>query len=160
MENIKQFLIEAKKNTYANSKVLKTQSSRLGSEDYHYDGFVNGKKASYHDTYFGGERFIGEEIVYLEDKPVWGMNYYGYALVAQFYEDAIKKVLRPALLNVERSSLPLRGPNRFQTKDYIYTFESSGTLENFSGIEKIFKNNQLIYELRCSGGKIKRRTMF
>ena len=35
----------------------------------------------YHDTYFGGTNFMGEEVVYEDsDAPIWGMNYYGVTL--------------------------------------------------------------------------------
>ena len=34
-----------------------------------------------HDTYFGGVRFMGEEVVYRGiDTPKWGMNYYGVTI--------------------------------------------------------------------------------
>ena len=54
-----EFLIEAKKQTYANENVKKQLSSRKGSYDYEY------KKCemTYHDTYFGGTNFMGEEVV-------------------------------------------------------------------------------------------------
>ena len=60
MKRLKDFLIEAKKQTYANGNVKKVESSRLNSFDYEYtDGAM-----LYHDTYFGGTDFIGEEVVY------------------------------------------------------------------------------------------------
>ena len=31
----------------------------------------------YEDEYFGEDRFQGQEIVYQDNKPVWGMVYYG-----------------------------------------------------------------------------------
>ena len=72
-----EFLIEAKKQTYANSNAPKEAPSRLGSHDYEYS---NGK-LTYHDTYFGGTKFMGEEVVYDDDSiPFWGMNYYGITL--------------------------------------------------------------------------------
>lgn len=48
------FLINAKKATYANSKIEKVHSSRLGSNDYHYEEVIDNKKYTYHDTYFDG----------------------------------------------------------------------------------------------------------
>lgn len=72
MENFKKFLIEAKKQTYANGMVAKVNSSRLDSKDYEYKN----NNMIYHDTYFGGTNFIGEEVVYVDNKIYWGMNYY------------------------------------------------------------------------------------
>ena len=151
-----EFLIKAKKNTYANGKALRVESSRLGSKDYHYEDYIANKKACYHDTYFGGKRFIGEEVVYMDDKPVWAMNYNGYPLVESLSEEMMDNALRPALMQVgiDNSVLPLRGPCEFINGEYRYSFEQSGTMENFRGLERIYKNNVLIYELHCSGGII------
>lgn len=56
----------------------------------------------YHDTYFGGTQFIGEEVVYEagSEKPMWGMNYYGVTLDHELSEEAMDKALRPALMMV------------------------------------------------------------
>lgn len=155
--NLEVFLINAKKATYANSKIEKVESSRLGSNDYHYEEILNNKKYTYHDTYFGGTRFIGEEVVYCDNnKPQWGMNYYGVTLEKSMGEEAMDNALRPALMKVgeDKNIIPVRGPRKFENNGYIYTFEITGTIENFNGIEQIYKNNNLIYELHCSGGII------
>lgn len=152
-----EFLVKAKKNTYANGDSAKVYSSRLGSKDYHYEEMIDGKRFAYHDTYFGGEKFIGEEVLYVDDNPVWAMNYNGYSVVSDLSEETMDKALRPALMRVgeDKQVLPLRGPSEFINGEYRYTFSQSGTIENFTGIERIYKNDTLIYELRCSGGVIK-----
>lgn len=33
--------------------------------------------AMYHDTYPGGDKFVGEEALWIEQKPFWSMNYAG-----------------------------------------------------------------------------------
>ena len=151
------FLVKAKKNTYANGNAAKVNSSRLGSKDYEYEETINGKKICYHDTYFGGEKFIGSEVVYVDDKPIWAMNYNGYSVIENLSEEAMDNALRPALMmvGVDNSVLPVRGPSRFVNGEYKYAFEQSGTMENFIGVERIYKNDVLIYELHCSGGNIK-----
>lgn len=150
---IRDFLIEAKKSTYANGTAEKIESSRLGSKDYEY------KKDNmlYHDTYFGGTNFIGEEVVYIDNKIYWAMNYYGVTLDENLGEEAIDNALRPALMQVGVSEniIPVRGPREYKTGDFKYTFEVSGDLTNFSGIETIYKNDKKIYELKCNGGLIK-----
>ena len=150
---LKDFLIKAKKETYANANIEKVSSSRVGSSDYEFssDGMC------YHDTYFGGTRFIGEEVVYMngQDKPFWGMNYYGNTLDQSLSEEAMDKALRPALMKVgEDDVLPLRGPRHFVNDDYEYTFKVEGDLDNFNGVEEIRKDGKLIYQLRCNGGYI------
>lgn len=152
------FLIRAKKSTYANSEMEKVAESRVGSSDYNYEEIIDNKKYTYHDTYFGGIKFMGEEVVYCDDKkPIWGMNYYGITYDDSLGEEAMDNALRPALMKVgeDRNMIPARGPIKFENNGYIYTFKTNGTIENFDGIEQIYKDKNLIYELHCSGGLIK-----
>lgn len=155
--NLQEFLVKAKKSTYANGKAARVESSRPCSKDYHYQETDGKDTFVYHDTYFGGFNFIGGEVVYKNDKPIWGMNYYGISLDDNEYNDAIKNALRPALCLVGEDCkvLPLRGPKKFINNEYKYTFTCKGTLQNFSGEEKIYKKGKLIYKLLCNGGEIK-----
>lgn len=151
------FLIEAKKSTYANANIEKDSASRLGSNDYHYEVKLEGEMMRYHDTYFGGTRFIGEEVVYRESEtPKWGMNYYGITFDEDATEEMMDKVLREALSKVGEDStvLPLRGPSYFEKEGYTYTFQSNGTMENFTGVEQVYKDEILIFELHCHGGRL------
>ena len=151
--NLEKFLIEAKKQTYANDKIEKVVSSRLNSRDYEYKN----NNMIYHDTYFGGIKFIGEEVVYIDNEIYWAMNYYGVTLDESLGEEAMDKALRPALMKVgEDDILPLRGPKEFINGEYKYTFEVKGDLANFEGEETIIKVDEKIYCLKCHGGKIKR----
>lgn len=152
MKKIKEFLIEAKKQTYANENVERAKSSRLHSKDYEY------KKENmiYHDTYFGGTNFIGEEVVYVDNEVYWAMNYYGVTLDDTLGEEAMDKALRPALMMVGKDDIiPVRGPKEFNNGEYQYTFDVKGDLNDFNGVETIYKNNVKIYELRCNGGLIR-----
>ena len=150
-----EFLIEAKKQTYANEKVKKVSSTREGSYDYEYSD----KNMTYHDTYFGGTKFMGEEVVYSTDNiPIWGMNYYGVTLDESLSEEAVDKALRPALMHVglDKSIIPIRGPKEYINGEYKYTFSVNGDLDYFDGTETIFKNDDKVYVLKCHGGLIKR----
>lgn len=155
MEELHRFLIEAKKQTYANENVKKILSTRVGSYDYEYSS----KDMIYHDTYFGGTNFMGEEVVYLSshNTPIWGMNYYGVVLDPFLSEEVMDTVLRPALMRVgENNILPIRGPQEFIQNGYRYNFKVKGSLDNFEGEETIDINNDKIYVLKCHGGSIKR----
>lgn len=157
--NIKDFLIKAKTETYANASVPKSESSRTGSSDYYYEEFIDGKKYIYHDTYFGGTKFVGEEVVYIDnDIPVWGMNYYGNIIDENLSEDAMDKALRPALMEVGKddSILPVRGPRNYKNDGYEYSFSVNGDLKDFEGVEEIKKDGVVIYRLKCHGGIIKK----
>lgn len=153
MINIENFLIEAKKQTYANENVERVLSARKNSKDYEYkrDNMV------YHDTYFGGTNFIGEEVVYVDDKTYWAMNYYGVTLDETLGEEAMDNALRPALMNVgvDKDVIPVRGPKEMINGEYKYSFEVVGDINYFSGVEIIYKNDKKIYELKCHGGLVK-----
>ena len=148
-----EFLVKAKKSTYANSNAPKVLSSRVKSKDYE---FTDGDYI-YHDTYFGGVKFMGEEVVYYNDNILWGMNYYGVTLDDSLAEELMDKVLRVALMKVgkDKDIIPVRGPKEFVNEDYLYTFNVDGDMENFVGTEQIYKDKKLIYELKCHGGIIK-----
>ena len=148
-----EFLVKAKKATYAKVDAPKVLPSRLNSKDYE---FKDGNFA-YHDTYFGGINFMGEEVVYYNDNIFWGMNYYGVTMDSSLTEEMIDKVLRVALMKVgeDKKLIPIRGPKEFVNEDYLYTFNVDGDMGNFIGIEQIYKDDKLIYELKCHGGIIK-----
>ena len=149
---LKEFLIEAKKQTYANGNAKKMDSSRLGSNDYEYS---NGNMM-YHDTYFGGLDFNGEEVVYEDNIPIWSMNYRGETHDTSLSEEAVDKALRPALMLVGTDdTLPLRGPKEFVNGEYRYTFDVSGDLDSFFGDETIYKEDVKVYSLKCHGGRIR-----
>ena len=153
-QNLIKFLIEAKKQTYANENAKKSVSTRIGSHDYEYS-FEN---MTYHDTYFGGTKFMGEEVVYLDDTtPIWGMNYYGVTLDESLSEEAMDKALRPALMQVGNDDIiPVRGPKEYKNGEYKYVFKVLGDIDYFEGEEIIYKNDTKVYSLKCHGGIIKR----
>ena len=93
---IENFLIEAKKQTYANENSSKIGGLRLNSKEYGYkkDNMI------YHDTYFGGTNFIGEEVVYIDNQTYWAMNYYGTTLDEKLGEEVMDKALKTALMKV------------------------------------------------------------
>ena len=72
MENqsLHDFIVRAKAATYIGDgqRVL---SCRSGSHDLK---FSDGNFA-YLDSYFGGRDFVGEEVVYHDERHVWAMNY-------------------------------------------------------------------------------------
>src|SRR5262245_52784991 len=75
IDELNEFIVRAKSATYVGNGEP-VSPCRLGSHDLRFeDGWW-----AYHDSYFGGSDFIGEEVVYLEGRPVWAMNYYGRIL--------------------------------------------------------------------------------
>ncbi|MBI2409912.1 XRE family transcriptional regulator [Candidatus Kaiserbacteria bacterium] len=146
-DELAKFLDAANKSTYANKDAPKSASLRPSSEDYHFElGDL-----AYHDTYFGARDFIGEEVVYKISKPVWGMNYYGYLLNPDISADEVYTVLRSALYS---DTLPVRGPREHIRGTSKYANQVDGTLNRFSGEEKIYFDTELVYCCWYHGGSI------
>ena len=150
LESLATFLEEANLNTYANEKAEKVSPLRPGSRDYHFEK----GDLVYHDTFFGGKKFIGEEVIYKNNTPVWGMNYYGFTLNEFISEGLFDSILRPALMSGSGDNIPVRGPKEFINGEWKYTFTADGSLENFTGLEEISKNGEVVCRLHCHGGFI------
>jgi len=150
-DKLAQFLNAANKATYANKNAPKVAPSRLKSEDYHFeqDGLI------YHDTYFGGRDFIGGEIVYENEKPVWGANYFGFVLDENISEKDVYDFLRLALMQEYGDIIPVRGPAHFSADDKEYRFVVDGDLANFSGTEEISLGGKVVYQCHVHGGFVR-----
>lgn len=150
LKQLADFLEQANKSTYANKDAPKASSTRLKSEDYHFekDGLV------YHDTYFGSRDFIGEEVVYESSEPVWGMNYYGYILSDKTDHKELYAFLRDALIQTYSDIIPVRGPKNHQKGDWEYTNTVEGELNRFTGTEEIYRAGILVYRCYYHGGFI------
>lgn len=140
-----EFLIRAKRNTYA-GKGAETASSREKSHDLIYcEGDL-----MYYDTYLGGERFAGEEALWISGNPYWSMNYIGRVTGENFSGDFLKE----ALLQVP-FDMPFRGPESYSSGSYVYQCSVSGDFEWFQGEETICFNGVKIYECVFHGGLVK-----
>ena len=151
LEEIKKFLDKANKHTYANKNAQKAKSTRLNSEDYHFEE----GDLIYHDTYFGAKDFIGEEIIYKKGTPVWGANYFGFILKEDVDKKVVYDFLRRALMQSHKSEIPVRGSSDFSFEDWAYQFSVNGHLGNFSGEEKILFKGDVVYRCFVHGGFIK-----
>ncbi len=152
MENYRlaEFLEAANKATYANREAPKVESLRPASEDYHFEQ----GNLVYHDTYFGSRDFIGEEIIYEDGRPVWGMNYYGHVLKESISTQDAYAILRPALMQEYDDILPVRGPREYIEDNKRYINNVDGELDRFSGTEEIYIDNEVAYRCWYHGGLI------
>ena len=143
-KKIVDFLIRAKRATYA-GKGAETASSRIKSHDLVY----RENDLMYYDTYLGGEKFAGEEALWIADVPYWSMNYVGRVTGSPFSGDFLKE----ALLHVPEDA-PYRGPVQYENGDYAYFCSVEGEPDWFQGRETIEYKEQLIYECFFHGGLI------
>lgn len=147
-ENIEQlieFRLEANVNTYA-AYAKETESTRMDSHDFNYS---NGSY-TYHDTYVGGEQFAGEEAIWYKGKAQYAMNYGGRVIGQQFSGDFLKEALRSA-----DRKMPFRGPEYYQSGEYIYKCNVVGDFTWFQGYEEIYCDNEKVYECYFHGGLMK-----
>ena len=149
-QNLNKFLKEAKINTYAGGGEGGEIKLKDGGKKFEY------KKGSfcYQDIYFGFNPFIGQEIIFYNQKPVWSMNYYGQVIIKAVPAEKVYLFLRQALSKVTEVK-PFRGPASFNKDNFKYTNSIKGQVENFSGQEKIFYKEKLVYKLKYHGGFIK-----
>lgn len=139
-----EFLIRAKKATYA-GKGAETTSSREKSHDLIYrDGDY-----MYYDTYLGTGKFAGEEALWIKDIPYWSMNYIGRVTGENFSGDFLKE----ALLFVPEDK-PFRGPEKYTNGDYTYDCKIDGDYKWFNGRETISYKGEEIYECIFHGGLV------
>ena len=150
LKELSDFLREANKQTYANASASKASPTRQGSKDYHYES----PPFAYHDTYFGGRKFIGNEVIYHNGIAVWGMGYHGEALIEELDERALDKCLRTALMQEDANILPIRGPASYSLESMHYRFAVTGGLDSFKGIEEISQDDRVIYRCDVHGGLI------
>lgn len=138
------FLVCAKKSTYP-AGINKVQATRIKSTDLSYEE----NPYKYYDTYLGGERFSGEEAIWLHDNPIWSMNYSGRELGDNFNNSFLKEVLSKV-----SADFPYRGPRIYIKGDYCYHCKINGEFVWFQGYEDIFCLNEKIYECYFHGGVI------
>ena len=146
---LNKFLVKAKIATYAsegeaNERVLEDGAKELTFEN---------KNFRYRDRYYGFNPFVGEEIVWHNDKIVWSMNYFGKISSDVVSGKEVYKFLQSAMRQVKEDR-PFRGPNNFKSGDFEYIDESTGDFHNFTGIERILFKGQEIYRLNYHGGSI------
>jgi hypothetical protein len=150
IDQLNEFIVRAKAATYIGDGIH-AAPSRAGSHDLRFE---DGDWA-YHDSYFGGTDFIGQEVVYWNERAVWAMNYYGRIL----YDDQITaaeagQMIKSSLSRMYREGRFLGG---FEHKEngLIYVDLSQGTIEYFQGRETIRRDQLIVYELEYHGGLIR-----
>jgi hypothetical protein len=151
VEALEDFIIEAKAVTYMGGKHPLTAPTRPAAKDIAYDK----GRFRYLDSHFGGTDFLGQEVVWQDDVPVWAMNYYGRIIdPARFDGERAGIVIKQALtaLYQERRFL---GDFTYQHTLGEYIDQSMGDYRSFLGVERILVEDRLVYQLDYQGGLIK-----
>lgn len=148
-EELLQFLLKARTKTYAGSGG-KVQPAFNGSTQLEYrEG-----EWFYRDVYYSGNKiFMGVDAVYFQDKPVWSSSYYG--TFKKMTEEELDKILREALLTNWQDTRIWKHVE-WEKDEYKYTCQPDfeGSIEEISGVEKIFKGGKEVYKFYFAGGLI------
>ena len=144
------FIVRAKAATYVGSGEH-VEPSRPSSHDLR---FSDGKWA-YLDSYFGGTDFIGEEVVYFDEKPVWAMNYYGRILRDDLLTGAQAGQMIKASLSRMYQEGRFLGGFEYAENDLTYVDTSEGEPNSFHGREFIRRGQDVAYELVYHGSLIR-----
>jgi len=144
------FIVRAKSATYVGSGAH-SLSHRPGSHDLEF----HDSDYAYLDSYFGSADFIGEEVVYYQDRPAWAMNYYGRILQpGRITAAQAGQVIKESLTCLYREGRFLGGFEHV-TGLGVYHDSNQGDFTSFTGREWITIEGETVYELHYHGGLIK-----
>jgi hypothetical protein len=144
------FIVEAKRATYVGNGSV-AESSREGSQDLTY---ARGAWR-YRDSYFGGTDFIGQEVVWLCDEPVWAMNYYRYITQPELIDGARAGATIQGALSAMYGEGRFLGDFDWSGPHGRYVDRSEGNAHHFRGRESIAVGGVEAYALDYHGGLIK-----
>jgi len=145
LEDLKEFIVEARKNTFAGGASSVSNLRLLASTQLEFQRGVY----FYRDVFFSGEkRVVGQEIVYQDSKPVWGMSYIGSTI-----GKAEINFLKESLLELA-DKCRFGAPSEYVKRELKYQDRGQGNLDSFSGTEEIFLEGKNIYQLSYNGGII------
>lgn len=143
-------VVRAKAATYVGGGT-KAGSSRPGSHDLTWsDGAWR-----YRDSYFGGSDFIGQEVIWFHDEPVWAMNYYGYIRHPDLIDGQRAGETIKAALSAMYSQGRFLGGFEWTGNHGTYHDVSSGDVTHFHGREVILVEGKEAYALDYFGGLVK-----
>jgi len=150
IDELVNFILRAKRASYVGGgKTLLPY--RLGSHDLQFQI----ADWTYHDSYFGDNDFMGEEIVYHRGIVVWGMNYFGRIIQPEKISSSqAGEVIRQSLTRMYQTGRFLGG-FMYSVNEFTYKDQNEGDPLYFTGRESIEVEGQVVYSLDYHGGLIK-----
>jgi len=143
-------IVRAKAATYVGDGT-KVSPSRQGALDI---GWSEGPWR-YRDSYFGGTDFLGQEVLWRDEVPVWAMNYYGYVQRPDLIDaQRAGETIKAALSAMYRQGRFLGGFD-WSGPHGSYRDQSEGNACHFKGREVILVDGVEAYALDYTGGLIK-----
>ncbi|MFA4942536.1 MAG: DUF5680 domain-containing protein [Patescibacteria group bacterium] len=149
LKQLTSFIAEANQSGYASGRESSLKKESDGSRTIIYQS----GDWLFSDNYFGGEPYGGREVVSYKGQPVFIMTYYGRVSEKDFSEKNIYSFLRKAL-KLSPPDYPFRGPRELILGEMKYENNWQGDVSYFFGEEKIFINDQEVYNARYVGGLV------
>lgn len=151
--DLREFLIYAAKNGYANDATTKAHEvDGSATIQIRYGDWLA------HDNYFtseDGRRYHGRMVAFLGNRAMWFCGYSGFVSEAADPGE-VYSFLKKAMLQPEED-FPVRGPGIFADGKFTYVFKKidlNSDLDRFETVETISEAGTLIYEGVFYGGKI------
>lgn len=152
-DSLKKFLYNANKFGYAGDGKEINSPQRPGFDELEYSE----GDYLYHDSYSGHYFAPGQEVVYYKGDPIWAMAYAGGMKFEHHSDETLTKqtikFLKKALLAMNPEK-PYRGPEKFEEGEWRYVSTLSGDIKDFTGNEKIYLKDKLVFEQNFIGGII------
>ena len=151
-QKLEEFYSTATLSTYAGGGNY-IKSLRKGFKELEYkDG-----DWYYRDSYTGFYRSGGQEVIYFKEVPVFVVSYRGGMIEDHLHNLSFTNetfnFLKKALSQKEDNFTP-RGPEKFQSGDFVYQAKWEGNIEGFKGIEEIAYKGTIVFTHDFFGGII------
>ncbi|HIH11206.1 TPA: hypothetical protein HA241_03390 [Candidatus Woesearchaeota archaeon] len=144
------FVDRAGKATYAGGGKYEEHPERHGFIELVYD---KEPPWYYRDSYTGHSRSGGQEVVRVNDKPVWWSGYGGGMVEGkESMSHETFDFLKKALSQNEEDFESLRGPHEFTDGDWKYSYTQEGDITDFYGYEEITYKGEKVFWHRAVGG--------
>jgi Domain of unknown function (DUF5680) len=151
LDDLEVFVVRAKAATFASGRDGQGDDpSRPESIEHRFEE----GRFCYLDSVVGGTHFVGQEIVYLFNEPIWAMNYHGRIIDPAYEPPHVVPVIQAGLSAVYDEGRFLGGSD-LDVGEFHYCDVNEGSIDDFSGYETIDVDGQYVYRLRYHGGLIR-----
>jgi len=143
---LQQFLYLANAHGYGSPEV--NEERRQNGEHvitFAQDGF------EFRDTYYGGEPYSGQEVIFANGRAMWAMQYRGRIMQGEDVEPIYAFLGK--VLTGPKLGLP-RGVDGTVADGLTYQFEMDGELDEFTAREIISRGKNVVYSAEFLGGLV------
>ena len=148
-EELFNFIDRAGKATYAGGGKKEQNPQRPNFFELVYEEDA----LNYRDSYTGHSRSGGQEIIRLNNEPIWWSGYGGGMVEGkENISDQTFEFLKKSLSTEEEGFQSLRGPHKFIDGDWEYTYQQEGDCTDFYGYEEILFKGEKVFWHRAVGG--------